>query len=101
MKVGCCSLKFFLHGNNSLKEKRRITKSIKDRVKNKFNISIAEIGDQDVWQNLHLGIVAVGSDFKYLDGLMNKVVESIDNMHLAEMTDCQIKTVQLGPLDPK
>ena len=76
MKVGCCSLKFFLHGNNSLKEKRRITKSIKDRVKNKFNISIAEIGDQDVWQNLHLGIVA-------------------------EMTDCQIKTVQLGPPDPK
>jgi uncharacterized protein len=99
--VGCCSLKFFLHGNNSLKEKRRVTKSIKDRVKNKFNISIAEIGDQDVWQNLHLGIVAVGSDFKYLDGLMNKVVESIDNMHLAEMTDCQIKTVQLGPPDPK
>ena len=101
MKVGCCSLKFFLHGNNSLKEKRRITKSIKDRVKNKFNISIAEIGDQDVWQNLHLGIVAVGSDFKYLDGLMSKVVESIDNMHLAEMTDCQIETVQLGPLDTK
>jgi len=101
MKVGCCSLKFFLHGNKSLKEKRRVTKSIKDRVKNKFNISIAEIGDQDVWQSLHLGIVAVGSDFKYLDGLMNKVVESIDNMHLAEMTDCQIKTVQLGPPDPK
>lgn len=101
MIVGCCSLKFFLHGNNSLKGKRRVTKSIKDRVKNKFNISIAEIGDQDVWQNLHLGIVAVGSDFKYLDGLMNKVVESIDNMHLAEMTDCQIKTVQLGPPDPK
>lgn len=101
MLVGCCSLKFFLHGNNSLKEKRRITKSIKDRIKNKFNISIAEIGDQDVWQNLHLGIVAVGSDFKYLDGLMNKVVESIDNMHLAEMTDCQIQTVQLGPPDPK
>jgi uncharacterized protein len=101
MWVGCCSLKFFLHGNYSLKEKRRITKSIKDRVKNKFNISIAEIGDQDVWQNLHLGIVAVGSDFKYLDGLMHKVAKSIDNMHLAEMTDCQIQTVQLGPQDPK
>ena len=101
MKVGCCSIKFFLHGNNSLKEKRRITKSIKDRVKNKFNISIAEIGDQDVWQNLHIGIVAVGSDHKYLDGLMSKVVESIDKMHLAEMTDCQIKTIHVGPLDPK
>ena len=101
MKVVCCSIKFFLNGNNSLKGKRRITKSIKDRVKNKFNISIAEIGDQDVWQNLHIGIVAVGSDHKYLDGLMSKVVESIDKMNLAEITDCQIETIHLGTLNPK
>ncbi|MFQ5450257.1 MAG: DUF503 domain-containing protein [Nitrospinaceae bacterium] len=100
MKVGCCSIKFFLHGNHSLKEKRRITKSIKDRVKNKFNISVAEIGDQDVWQNLHIGVVAVGSDHKYLEGLMNQVVDAIDRMHLAEMTDCQIRTMTLGPTDP-
>ncbi len=101
MKIGCCSIKFYLHGNNSLKGKRRITKSIKDRVKNKFNVSIAEVGDQDVWQNLHIGIVAVGADHKYLDGLMSKVVDSIDKMHLAEMTDCHIKTIHLSPLDPK
>lgn len=99
MKVGCCSLKFFLHGNRSLKDKRRVVKAIKDRLKNKFNISVAEIGDQDVWQNLHMGIVAVGSDYKYLDGLMNQVVEAIDRMHLAEMTDCQVKTLNLGPSD--
>ena len=100
MKVGCCSIKFFLHGNNSLKGKRRVVKSIKDRVKNKFNISVAEIGDQDVWQSLHIGIVAVGSDQKYLDGLMSIVMESIDKMNLAEITDCQIKTIHVGPLDP-
>ena len=101
MKVGCCSIKFFLHGNNSLKGKRRITKSIKDRLRNKFNISVAEIGDQDVLQSLHIGIVAVGSDHKYLDGLMSKVVESIDKMNLAEMTDCQFETIHLGSLNPK
>ncbi len=100
MKVGCCSIKFFLHGNRSLKEKRRVIRAIKDRLKNKFNISIAEIGDQDVWQNLHLGIVAVGSDKKYLDGLMNQVVSAIDNMHLAEMTNCQFKVLDLDPADP-
>ena len=100
MQVGCCSLKFFLHGNRSLKDKRRIVKTIKDRLKNKFNISIAEIGDQDVWQNLHMGIVAVGPDPKYVNGLMNRVVETIDQMHLAEMTDCQVKTMNLGPPDP-
>ncbi len=101
MKVGCCSVKFFLHGNNSLKGKRRITKSIKDRLKNKFNVSVAEIGDQDVWQTLHIGVVAVSSDHKYLDGLMSTVVESIDKMNLAEITDCQFETVHLGSLNPK
>ncbi|KMP11641.1 hypothetical protein UZ36_03645 [Candidatus Nitromaritima sp. SCGC AAA799-C22] len=100
MQVGCCSIKFFLHGNRSLKEKRRIIRTIKDRLKNKFNVSIAEIGDQDVWQNLHLGIVAVNSDAKYLEGQMAQVVHAIENMHLAEMTDCQVKISNLGPDQP-
>jgi hypothetical protein len=95
MWIGCCSIRFYIHGNRSLKEKRRITKSIKDRVKNKFNVSVAEIGDQEIWQNLHLGLVAVGSDQQYLDGLMNQVVDAIDRMNLAEMTDCQTKVLQL------
>ena len=99
MKVGCCSIKFFLHGNQSLKEKRRIVSSIRDRLKNKFNVSIAEIGDQDVWQNLHMGIVAVSSDHRYLEGLMNQLVDFIENMHLAEITDCQIKIIQVGQSD--
>lgn len=100
MQVGCCSIKFFLHGNRSLKEKRRVLRAIKDRLKNKFNISVAEIGDQDVWQNLHLGIVAVNSDPKYLQGQMHRVVDTIENMHLAEMTDCQVKITNLGPEQP-
>ncbi|PIQ95798.1 MAG: hypothetical protein COV67_12920 [Nitrospinae bacterium CG11_big_fil_rev_8_21_14_0_20_56_8] len=100
MIVGCCSMKFLLHGNRSLKDKRRVCKAIKDRLKNKFNVSVAEIGDQDVWQNLHLGIVAVGSDPKYVDGLLNQLVNAVDNMNLAVITDCQIKTMNLGPEDP-
>ena len=95
MWIGCCSIRFYIHGNSSLKEKRRITKSIKDRVKNKFNVSIAEIGDQEVWQNLHLGLVTVGSDQQYLEGLMTQVVSAVDRMNLAEMTDCQTKVIQL------
>lgn len=97
MHVGCCSIKFFLHGNHSLKEKRRIVRTLKDRLKNNFNISIAEIGDQDVWQSLHMGIVAVNSDPKYLEGQMSKVVDAIENMHLAEITDCQVHVTRLGP----
>ena len=96
MYVGCCSIKFFLQGNHSLKGKRRIVRTLKDRLKNKFNISIAEIGDQDILQNLHIGIVAVNSDPKYLEGQVNKVIDTIEKMHLAEITDHQIQISQLG-----
>ena len=97
MYVSCSSIKFFLHGNRSLKEKRRVVRSLKDRLKNNFNVSVAEVGDQDIWQNLHMGIVAVNSDPKYLEGQMRKLVSAIEKMHLAEMTDCQIQVSQLSP----
>lgn len=96
MKVGCCSIKFVLHGNRSLKEKRRIVRAIKDRVKNKFNISVAEVGKQEVWQSLQIGIAAVSPDAKYLEGLMNQIVDFIDNMHLAEITDSEVKLIHFG-----
>lgn len=96
MKVGCCSIRFFLHGNGSLKGKRKVIRAIKDRVKNKFNISVAEIGEQDTYQNIVLGIAAISGDSKYLEGLLRQVVEFIDNMHLAEMTDYHIELINLG-----
>ena len=97
MYVGCCSIKFFLHGNHSLKGKRRIVRILKDRLKNKFNISVAEIGDQDIWQSLHMGIVTVNSDPKYLEGQVRKVVDAIEKMNLAEITDHQTQIIRLGP----
>tara|TARA_B100000686_G_scaffold195234_1_gene202132 strand:- start:77 stop:379 length:303 start_codon:yes stop_codon:yes gene_type:complete len=96
MVIGCCSIKFYLHGNNSLKGKRRVVRAIKDRLKNDFNISVAEIGDQDVWQSLHIGISAVGSDRPYMDGLLTKVVDVIDRMSLAEIVAYKTETLSMG-----
>lgn len=96
MYVGCCSIKFFLYGNDSLKGKRRVVRIIKDRLKNKFNISVAEIGDQDVWQSLRIGIVMVNADPKYLEGQVGRVIDTVEKMHLAEITDCQTQIVKLG-----
>ena len=98
MYVSCCSIKFFLHGNRSLKEKRRVVRSLKDRLKNNFNISIAEIGDQNLWQSMHMGIVAINSDPKYLEGQTRKLMNAIEKMHLAEITDCQTKISRLSPV---
>ena len=96
MVIGCCSVKFYLHGNNSLKGKRRVIRSIKDRLKNDFNVSIAEIGHQDVWQSINLGIAAVGVDRPYIDGLMTKVIDAIERMNLAEIVECKTETLNLG-----
>ena len=96
MVIGCCSIKFYLHGNNSLKGKRRVVRAIKDRLKNDFNVSIAEVGNQDVWQSLHIGISAVGSDKPYMDGLMTKVIDAIDRMNLAEIVDYKIEILSMS-----
>ena len=96
MIIGCCYIKFYLHESRSLKEKRRVVRAIKDRLKNNFNVSVAEVGDQDNWQSLHIGISAVGSDRRYMDGLMTKVVDAIDRMNLSDITNCKTETMSLG-----
>ncbi len=85
-----------MHGNRSLKEKRRVVRAIKDRLKNNFNVSVAEVGDQDNWQSLHMGISAVGSDRPYMDGLMTKMVNALDRINLAEITDCKTEFMNLS-----
>ena len=96
MVIGCCSIKFYLHGNNSLKGKRRVVRAIKDRLKNDFNVSVAEVGNQDVWQSLHIGISAVSSDKSYMVGLMTKVVDAIDRMNLAEIVDYKTEILSMS-----
>ena len=96
MVIGCCSVKFYLHGNNSLKGKRRVLRALKDRLKNDFNVSVAEVGDQDVWQSIHLGISAVGVDQPYIDGLLSKVIDAIDRMNLAEIVNYKTEILSIG-----
>ena len=96
MVIGCCSVRFYLHGNNSLKGKRRVVRAIKERLKNDFNVSVAEVGDQDVWKSINLGISAVGVDQPYINGLLSKVIDAIDRMNLAEIVDCKTEILKIG-----
>lgn len=91
MIVGTCTIKLFLHANHSLKGKRKVVNSIKDRIKRKFNVSIAEIDSNDDWQRIVLGIAMVSNDQKIIHGVLNSLVEAIDLMHLAEMLDYQVE----------
>ena len=74
MIVGTLRLEFRLHGVFSLKEKRRCANSIKQKLRNIFNIAVAEIEDQDIHQRLILGVVAVGNETPHVHSQLSKVL---------------------------
>jgi hypothetical protein len=77
MIVAACTLKLQLSAPRSLKEKRRIVKSLTTRLGQEFNIAIAEIDHHDVWQTAALGLVSVGTDAGYLHSQMERAVDWI------------------------
>lgn len=74
MIVGTLKLRLVLRESHSLKDKRRVIKSLKDTLSNKFNISVAETDEQDVWQTAVLGIAAVGTDTPFVQSVLTQVV---------------------------
>lgn len=77
MNVGVCRVSLRLPENLSLKGKRQVVKSIIARVKSKFNVSVAEVDDQDLWQRATLGICCVSNDGRYTNEVLSKVMDLI------------------------
>jgi hypothetical protein len=77
MNVGMCRIKVRLPENLSLKGKRQVLKSITTRVGNKFNVSVAEVDDNDLWQLATLGISCVSNDKRHANEVLSKVVNFI------------------------
>ena len=85
MVVGVLKLSLILAENHSLKGKRGALRSIQARVSNQFNISVAECGDQDLWQSAVLGFSVVGSSYQVVEATLGKVVEFVDGLGLAQV----------------
>jgi len=85
MVVGVLRLELLLPENHSLKGKRSVLRAIKSRVQNKFNVSIAEADDHDVWQRAVLGVSQVGSDRAHVDACLREVVHFIEALAVAEL----------------
>ena len=84
MVVGVLRLILYLPENHSLKGKRAVVRSIKSRVANKFNVSIAECDDHDSWQRVTLGIVQVGNDRDHVDRSLREVSAFVGGLRLAD-----------------
>ena len=99
MVVGVCQLDLRIPGVASLKGKRKVLRRIIDRVKDRYNISVAEIGDNDLWQRSQIGLSAVGNNSRFVNSSLDKIIRFIHDMNVAEIINSEIEIIHLHPLD--
>jgi len=96
MNVGVCRVNLRLPENSSLKGKRRVLKSITSRVRNRFDVTIAEVDNQDLWQLAALGICCLSNDKRHTNEVLSKVVGFIANGRFdVEMLDYEIEILSV------
>jgi uncharacterized protein len=91
MHVGVARVELLLAENGSLKGKRMVVKSVAQRVRNRFNVAVAEVGTQDAWQVATLGIVCVSDNRRHTNEVLSKVLEFIES----ERLDADVGTVEM------
>jgi len=89
MIVGTLKLRFVLRESHSLKDKRRVLRSLKDTLSNKFNISVAEVDEQDVWQTAQVGVAVVGTDTPFVQSVLTNVLNYARFFGGLELVDSQ------------
>lgn len=96
MIVGVCRLTLLAPESQSLKDKRMVLRSIKDRTRLKFNVAIAEVGSQDDWQEAVLGFAVVANDKRFVQEMVAKIVNFIDGLAIAKIIDEEKDVIQYG-----
>ncbi len=91
MRVAICVLELYIPGATSLKAKRQVTKSLIQRLRNKFNVSIAEIGEQDLWQRAELGLAVVCHNGAGADSIMEKIFAYVELENSVDIISSRIE----------
>jgi uncharacterized protein YlxP (DUF503 family) len=95
MVVGIGIITLRLHECRSLKGKRKIVKSIISQMRNKFNASVAEVGSNDIHQRAQIGFSLVGNDKRVINSKLDKAVNLVDTLGLAEIIDTEMELFTL------
>ena len=90
MNIGLLTLEVVIPHARSLKDKRRVIRSLRDRLK-KFNVSIAECEHQDLWQRSALGVVAIASDHAILERTLQTVTDEAERILEGNLARCQVE----------
>jgi uncharacterized protein YlxP (DUF503 family) len=91
--IGILKLDLFLSEPQSLKDKRRIVKSLTDKLRNKFNMAVAQIGKLDSWNNCELGLTCISNNAGHADSMMNSVVDFIENQGTVDILDIRTEII--------
>ncbi len=98
MVVGTGMIKIFIPECRSLKEKRTVVKRIISHVRKTFNVSLAEVGENDNWKRSTLGFAVVGNERSHIDSTMNAVMKCVDDLRLADIIDARKEMLNLPEL---
>ena len=91
MFIGVCTIEIHIPESGSLKAKRHSLRSLKDKIRNKFNVSVAEVEDNDLWQKAVLAVAAVSNDKSHLNQTLDHVVEMVHSVPEISLLDYHIE----------
>jgi uncharacterized protein YlxP (DUF503 family) len=77
MVIGGCQVRLHIPASHSLKEKRKVVRSLVDRLRGQFNVSVTEVGDQDRWQVVVLGLATASRDGSAAQALLSRAADFI------------------------
>lgn len=82
--------------SGSLKAKRQVLRRVTDRVKAKFNVSVAEVEDNDVWNRAVVALSVVGNDKRHVNEQMDKILQFVDDMYVAPVASKEMEILTFG-----
>jgi len=91
MFIGVCTIEMHIPESGSLKTKRHSLKSLKDRIRARFNVSIAEVDDNDLWQKASLAVAAVSNDKSHLNQTLDHVLNMVRSVPDVSLLDYHIE----------
>ena len=89
--VGLCTVELFIPGSQSLKDKRQVLLSLKDRLRAQFNLSVAEVDGQDLWQKAVLGLVCVANEGRFVNQVCDQALNMIRSVSAVEVVQSRIE----------
>lgn len=93
MTIGILRLAIFIHDSNSLKEKRMVMHSLKAKLRNRFNVALAQIDDDDKWQKATLAVVGVERDRKNMNGKLSEIINFIEEFNNINLIDHEMELI--------